>query len=148
MRVKEVMTGHAEYIPTTTTLKEAAQKMRDLDCGFLPIGNSRQDKLHGVVTDRDLTVRGIAEGLDPLKATVDEIKTSRVLYCFEDDDIEDAAKRMRDQQVHRLIVLNNRQDKKMCGIITGSPARPCRASPREGLRLRRPGSGRLSRRAP
>jgi CBS domain-containing protein len=118
MQVKEVMTGHAEYIPTSTTLKEAAQKMRDLDCGFLPIGNSEQDKLHGVVTDRDITVRGIAEGLDPQKATVDDIKTSRVLYCFEDDDIEDAAKRMHDQQVHRLIVLNNRQDKKMCGIIT------------------------------
>ncbi|MEX2353976.1 MAG: CBS domain-containing protein [Gammaproteobacteria bacterium] len=118
MLVKEAMTGNAEYIHSGTLLVDAAKKMADLDCGFLPIGDSEQDKLQGVITDRDIAIRGVAGGLDPKQASVGEIKTDKVLYCFEDDDVKDAAENMRDQQVYRLIVLNNKDEKKLCGVIS------------------------------
>lgn len=118
MQIREVMTDHPEYVPTNTTLKEAATRMRELDCGFLPLGDDPNGKLQGVITDRDITIRGVAEGLDPNSATVKDVKTDRVLYCFEDDDMRDVAHNMEEQQVYRLIVLDNRDDKKMCGIVT------------------------------
>lgn len=118
MLVKEAMTENVTYIPSNTTLQEAAKRMHDMDCGFLPIGNSEDGKLLGVVTDRDITVRAIAEGKDPVTATVDEIKTEKVLYCFQDDNLADATESMQKEQVYRLIVLNNREDKKLCGIIS------------------------------
>lgn len=118
MHIKDVMTRNVEYIPTNTSLKSAAEIMQRMDTGFLPIGNSEHEKLRGVVTDRDITVRGVARGLDPNTATVDEVKTDKVLYCLENDSLEDAARSMSDQQVYRLIVLNNEQDKKMTGVIS------------------------------
>lgn len=118
MRIRDVMTKNVEYIPANTSLKSAAEIMQRMDTGFLPIGNSEHEKLRGVITDRDITVRGVAKGLDPNKATVDEVKTEKVLYCLEDDSLEDAAKSMSEQQVYRLIVLNNEQDKKMTGVIS------------------------------
>lgn len=118
MHIRDVMTKNVEYIPTNTSLKSAAEIMQRMDTGFLPIGNSEHEKLRGVITDRDITVRGVAKGLDPNKATVDEVKTEKVLYCLEDDSLEDAAKSMSEQQVYRLIVLNNEQDKKMTGVIS------------------------------
>lgn len=118
MQIHEIMTDHPEYIPTNTTLKEAATRMRELDCGFLPLGDDPNGKLQGVITDRDITIRGVAEGLDPNSATVNDVKTDRVLYCFEDDDMRDVAHNMEDQQVYRMVVLDNRDDKKMCGIVT------------------------------
>lgn len=118
MKVREAMTGHAEYIPSTTTLKDAAKRMRDLDCGFLPLGDSADGKLLGVITDRDIVIRGVAEGCDPTTTHVDSIKSDRVLYCFQDDELKDAARSMHDQQVYRLIVLNNKQDKKLSGVIS------------------------------
>ena len=118
MHIREVMTKDVKYIPTHTSLKSAAEIMERLDTGFLPIGNSEQDKLRGVVTDRDITVRGVAEGLDPNITTVEEVKTDKVLYCLESDTLEDAARSMSDQKVYRLIVLNNAEDKKMTGVIS------------------------------
>lgn len=118
MKIKDVMTRDVEYIPTDTTLKQAAEKMAELDTGFLPLGNSDSDKLRGVITDRDITIRAIATGLDPNQTTVEQIKTDKVLYCFEDDDVDSAADSMHDQQVNRLIVLNNKEEKRLCGVIT------------------------------
>lgn len=118
MQVKDVMTDKAIYIPTTTSLEKAAQMMRDMDCGFLPLGDSEQGKLQGVITDRDITIRGIAEGKDPTSTQVDQIKTYRVLYCYQTDELADAAKRMQDQQVYRLVVLDNHEHKHICGIVS------------------------------
>ncbi len=118
MLVREAMSGHAEYIPSTMTLKKAALKMRELDCGFLPIGDSPEGKLLGVITDRDIVIRGIAEGVDPGATTVDSIKSDKVLYCFQDDKLAHAAKSMHDKQVYRLVVLDNKQNKKLCGVIS------------------------------
>lgn len=118
MQIKEIMTKDVKTIPTDTNLKDAAKKMAELDCGFLPLGDPGEDKLQGVVTDRDITVRAVAKGLDPKKTTVDQIKTDKVLYCFEEDDVQAAADSMNEQQVHRLIVLNNGKEKRLRGVIT------------------------------
>ena len=116
MLVKDVMTQNPTYITPSTTLKEAAQKMQELDCGFLAIGVN--DKLTGVVTDRDIAVRAVSSGANPEQATVDEIKTSKVLYCFQEDSIEDAAENLHRNQVYRLLVLNDKESKRLCGVIT------------------------------
>ncbi|MDO9521486.1 MAG: CBS domain-containing protein [Pseudohongiella sp.] len=118
MNVQDVMTRDVEYIPSDTTLAEAASKMRDSDTGFLPIGDSDQSKLQGVITDRDIVVRAIAAGKDPNKATVKEFKTDKVLYCYQSDSVESAAENMREQQVYRLVVLDNKDDKRLCGIVS------------------------------
>jgi CBS domain-containing protein len=116
MLVKDVMTPHCEYILPDCTLTEAAQKMLDLDTGFLPIGNPEWDKLEGVLTDRDIVTRAIANGLDPNSTTVAQIETSKVLYCYAEDSLEDAVKSMHDQHIYRLVVVT--RDKELCGVIT------------------------------
>lgn len=118
MKVSDVMTQEVEFIQPDETLLDCAKKMRDLDCGFLPIGRTSEGRLQGVITDRDLVIRGIAEGMNPSKATVEQIETKRVLYCFEGDDLESAADSMHDQQVSRLIVLNNPEEKRMQGVVS------------------------------
>jgi len=118
MQVRDVMTRNAEYVPSSTSLKQAADTMERLDTGFLPIGNSPNAELLGVVTDRDITVRGVAKGMDPDNTAIDTVKTDRVLYCFEDDSAEDAARNMGEQEVYRLVVLDNREDKRLTGVVS------------------------------
>ena len=118
MKVQDVMSRSIEYVPSSTTLAEAAIRMRESDTGFLPIGDSDHDKLQGVITDRDIVVRAIAEGRDPNSATVKEFKTNKVLYCYQNDSIESAADNMREQQVYRLVVLDDQSSKRMCGVVS------------------------------
>lgn len=118
MLVKEVMTDRVEYLPAETTIEDAAKKMAAFDCGFLPIADDRQEKLRGVVTDRDITVRAVANGLDPASTRVEEICSNQVLYCFENDEIADTAANMREQGIWRIIVLDNQENKEMTGILT------------------------------
>lgn len=126
MTVQEIMSSDVDYVPTDTTLADAARHMRDRDCGFLPLGNDPQGKLQGVVTDRDIVIRGVAEGCDVNTTTVNDVKTDKVLYCYQGDNVRDAAYSMRDQHVNRLIVLDSEQSKKLCGIITlGDILRRC-----------------------
>ena len=118
MQVKHAMSSNVKYIPSTTTLSDAAITMRDSNTGFLPIGDDSAGQLKGVVTDRDIVVRALAAGHNPEQTTVTEIKTDKVLYCYKDDDVKDAAKSMKAQQVYRLIVLDDKNSKKLCGIIS------------------------------
>lgn len=118
MKVKEVMSTHCEFIEPDANLQEAAQKMRDLDCGFLPIGDPTTGILEGVITDRDIVIRAIAHGYNPTETLLSEIETPEVLYCYENDTIESAAQRMSEQKVYRLIVLDNQETKRLCGVIT------------------------------
>jgi CBS domain-containing protein len=118
MAIKDIMTKTAEYIPAQTTILEAARKMKEMDCGFLPVSDQQRNKLCGVITDRDICVRAVAEGMDPNDTTVDKVLSNKVLYCFENDNIEAAAASMREQCVYRLIVLDNKKDKNLVGIIT------------------------------
>ena len=118
MYVREAMTTKAEYIAPDTSLRKAAEKMRELDCGFLPVSDEKGKKLIGVITDRDITIRGVATGLDPERSVVSDIVSGSTLYCFADDALETAADSMRKKGVHRLIVLNNRDEKDLLGIIS------------------------------
>ena len=115
MQVKDMMTQNAQWITPQTTAQEAAQKMQELDSGFLPVGEN--DRLTGVVTDRDLTLRGFAAGKDA-STPVSELMTEKVLYCCENDDAEATAQNMQENQIRRLIVLNNREEKRLTGVIS------------------------------
>lgn len=118
MKVKDVMTDACEFVAPDANVQEVAQRMRDLDCGFMPIGNNDSGRLEGVVTDRDIVLRAVAEGLDTSECLAQDVATQKVLYCFEDDELDSAADSMREQQVYRLIVLDNPQDKQLCGVIS------------------------------
>lgn len=118
MKVKDVMTGSCEFVAPDANLQEVAQRMRDLDCGFMPIGNDDSGRLEGVITDRDIVLRAVAEGLDTSECLAQDVSTHRVLYCYEDDELDSAADSMREQQVYRLIVLDNPQSKQLCGVIS------------------------------
>jgi CBS domain-containing protein len=113
MQLKDIMTRDPVVLRPDSTLKEAAQRMREIDSGVMPVGED--DQLLGMLTDRDITVRATAEGKDPNSTPVREVMTPEVVYCFEDDDVEAAAKRMEEHQIRRLIVLN--RDKRLVGIV-------------------------------
>jgi len=114
MKVKEIMTCNVETIDSDANLVEAAGKMRSLEVGALPVW--KDDELVGMVTDRDMAIRAVAEGKDPSGTSVKEIMTSNVRCCFEDDDIHEAAEMMEEESIHRLLVLNS--DKRPIGFIS------------------------------
>jgi CBS domain-containing protein len=95
------------------TLREAAKMMAKIDAGVLPVG--QDDRLVGMITDRDIAIRGIAAGKGP-DAKVGEVMSAEVKYCFEDEDVDDVLHNMGDIQVRRLPVLN--RDKRLVGIIS------------------------------
>lgn len=114
MKVNEIITHDPEVIRPETALIEAAQKMKSLDIGMLPVCDG--DRLVGVITDRDITVRGVAQGCNPKTARVQEVMTPEVIYCFDDEDVKDVAKKMEEKQVRRLPVLN--REKRLVGIVS------------------------------
>jgi CBS domain-containing protein len=115
MLVRDVMTHGAECVRSSNSLQEAAQRMKHLNVGTLPVCGDH-DLLVGMITDRDITVRAVAEGLDPRTATVKDVMTPDIVYCFEDQDVQEAAQRMKEYQVRRLVVLN--RDKRLVGIVS------------------------------
>jgi len=115
MQVKEVMTRGVECARPDHTLEAAAAKMKSLDVGVLPVCGD-QDRLVGMITDRDVTVRATAEGEDPRVIRVADVMTPDVFYCFEEDDVSDAARQMKEKQVRRLVVLN--RDRRLIGIVS------------------------------
>jgi len=114
MRVSQVMTRNATCISPDATVQEAARQMKNLDVGSLPV--CENDRLIGFITDRDVAVRTVAEGHDPRVNRVRGTMTPGIVYCYEDEDAEEAAKRMREKQIRRLPVLN--RDKRLVGIVS------------------------------
>lgn len=114
MLAKECMTKNVELISPQTTLVEAAKKMLEGDFGILPISDN--DRLVGMITDRDIAVRAVAQGKDPHKSQVAEVMTSEVLYCFEDQDVNEVLKNLGKNQVRRLPVLS--REKRLVGILS------------------------------
>jgi CBS domain-containing protein len=114
MQLSDIMTSNPLVLRPDTMLREAAQKMRDLDSGVMPVGEN--DRLVGMLTDRDITVRATADGKDPNTTPVRDVMTSDVIYCFADDDVELAARKMEEHQIRRLIILN--RDKRLVGIAS------------------------------
>jgi CBS domain-containing protein len=114
MLLKDIMTRDVEVIRPDASLQEAAERMRALDVGPLPVCDG--ERLVGMITDRDLTVRATAEGKDPATTQVRDVMTADVHYCFEDQDVNEAARMMQERQVRRLLVLN--RDKRLAGIVS------------------------------
>jgi len=114
MKVRDVMTAGCECTHPDATLQEVADKMRSKDVGPLPVCDN--DTLVGVVTDRDVTVRGTAKGHDPKTARVRDVMTPGVVWCFEDDDVEEASRKMKEKQIRRLVVLN--REKRAVGVVS------------------------------
>jgi CBS domain-containing protein len=114
MQLKDVMTRQVEVISPDASLEEAARKMDQLNVGPLPV--CEDERLVGLVTDRDITVRATAAGKDPRTTPVREAMSQDVLYCFEDQDVREAAQIMERQQVRRLPVLDH--SKRLVGIVS------------------------------
>jgi CBS domain-containing protein len=113
MKVSEVMTRDVKMASPDDTLADAAKLMADLDSGVLPVTDGK--KMIGMITDRDIAIRGVAQGLGP-KAKVAEVMTDNVKYCYEDDSCDEVAKNMGEIQLRRLPVLS--RDKLLVGIVS------------------------------
>ena len=113
MKVRDLMTPDVAMINSDQTVQKAARLMAELDVGILPVGEG--DRLVGMISDRDIAVRSLAEGKGP-NTKVRDVMTPHVKYCFVDQDIEEIATNMADIQVRRLPVLN--RDKRLVGILS------------------------------
>jgi CBS domain-containing protein len=113
MRVSEAMTRDVRVARPDQMIQDAAKLMSEIDAGVLPVGDN--DRLVGMITDRDIAVRAVAQGKGP-QTPVREVMTAEVKYCFDDEDTEHVARSMSDQQVRRLPVVN--RDKRLVGILS------------------------------
>lgn len=114
MKVKEIMHPKAKVININHTVEEAAKLMESQDCGSIPVENN--EKMVGMITDRDIAIRVVAHGKDPRLTKVKDIMSEGINYCFEEDDIKDASKKMTSRQHRRLPVVN--KDKKLVGMVS------------------------------
>ena len=112
--ISEVMTRNVEVVRPNDTLQRAAQLMQECDTGALPVCDG--DSLVGMVTDRDITIRGTAVGLSPSDTPVSRVMSTDTLCCTEDESAEDVLTRMGDEQVRRLPVLDSEQ--RLVGIVS------------------------------
>lgn len=114
MYIRDVMTKDVEVISAESSLSEAAQKMKERNIGIVPVVEG--ENILGVLTDRDIAIRSVADGRDPLKTVAGEVMSSGFFWCYENHDIREAAQMMRDNQVRRVIVLDHRD--KIAGIVS------------------------------
>ena len=114
MRIAECMTAEVEIVTPDQPIREAAQFMLRADAGAMPVGEG--DRLVGMVTDRDIAVRGVAPGRGP-DTPVRDVMTDEVIYCFDDDEVEEVALKMSDRQVRRMPVLS-RENEALVGIVS------------------------------
>ena len=113
MKIREVMTRDAKLVNPNDTLQHAAKLMKACDCGILPV--AERDRLVGMITDRDIAVRGIAERKGP-DAKVSDAMTQEVKYCFDDEDVSHVGANMSKIQVRRLPVMD--RNKRLVGIVS------------------------------
>jgi CBS domain-containing protein len=114
MKVYEAMTPDVVSVPPEASIQEAAQLMRQLDIGPLPVCDD--GRLVGMLTDRDITLRATAEGRDPHQTPVIDVMTPEVICCFENDEVEQAALLMQEAQLRRLVVIN--EERKPVGVVS------------------------------
>lgn len=114
MQIKEIMTPHVETVDAETSIGAAAKRMRDLDVGVLPVSSA--SGIVGVITDRDIVIRGVAEQADPTATPVSQLMTDEVLCLSQDDTVSDAKIAMEHRQIHRLLVTDEAE--KVVGILS------------------------------
>jgi CBS domain-containing protein len=114
MKIREIMTPSVQLVSPDDTIHDAAEMMLRADCGILPVHDG--DRLVGMITDRDIVTRAVAEGLDPDDCFVHEIMTPSVKYCYEDETVEDLARNLATLQIKRVPVLN--RNKRLVGIVS------------------------------
>jgi len=114
MYVREVMTPDVVIASPDDTLQRAAEMMIDIDAGVLPVGEN--DRLVGMLTDRDITIRAVAAGKEPTECKVREVMSPEIRYIYDDELVEDAARNMTELQVRRLPVLS--REKRLVGIVS------------------------------
>ena len=119
MLLREMMTDTIEDIPADATLMQAAEKMKRLNIGAIPVREN--DRLVGMITDRDIAVRAVAEGRDPKEVPVSEAMSRDICFCYEDETVESAAKVMEEKQIRRLAVFD-RNDRAIGMVSLGDLA--------------------------
>jgi CBS domain-containing protein len=126
-KVKELMTRHPVLINPGATLEQAAKKMETIDCGALPVGT--ENKLTGIITDRDIVIRALAHGKNPATEKVSGCMTDEVYACNENDSLEEAAETMHKYKVSRLVVKD--KEGKVTGILSFGSLFRNEADPKE-----------------
>lgn len=114
MKISEVMTPNPEVVTPEQPIQEAARRMLDADTGALPVGDG--ERLIGMVTDRDITVRAVAEGRGP-DTPIREVMSEKLLFAWDDQDVDEVAIQMSDAQVRRFPVLS-REGERLVGIVS------------------------------
>lgn len=114
MQLKDIATSVVETLTPTHTLQEAAKAMQEHDLGWMPVED--EDQVVGIITDRDIVIRAVADALDPKTTAVGEIMSKNVHSCNIDDDVDDACDLMEQEQVRRLVVLDD--DGKIVGVVS------------------------------
>jgi CBS domain-containing protein len=113
MKISDCMSRDVRVAAPDQSIQSAARLMADIDAGFLPVASD--ERLIGIITDRDIAIRGVASGCSP-QASVRDVMSSEVRYCFDDDDPDDVLENMSDIQVRRMPVVN--RDKRLVGIVS------------------------------
>jgi len=111
-KLKDLMSRDVQIISPDGTIKEAAQQMRKGNFGMMPVGEN--DRMIGTISDRDIAIRAVAEGKDP-STKVREVMSEGIVWAYEEDSVDDAAKLMGDRQIRRLPIVN--ADKRLVGIV-------------------------------
>src|SRR3954449_6179846 len=114
MLLKEIMTPNVEVVSPGETLEQAARKMADLDVGPMPVCEG--NRVVGTLTDRDITVRATAAGCDPKTTLVGDAMSQDIISCYEDQDVQEAARLMKEKQIRRLLILNRANE--LVGIVS------------------------------
>jgi CBS domain-containing protein len=114
MKVKNAMHKGAEWVAPETPIAEVAKQMRELDVGSIPVGEN--DRLIGMVTDRDITCRAVANGRDLSKLTARDVMTKGIIYCRDAEELDDALRVMESKKVRRLPVIDEK--KRMVGMLS------------------------------
>lgn len=114
MKVKDAMHKGVEWVAPSTPVPDLAQMMKKHDIGAIPVGEN--DKLIGMVTDRDIVCRGVGNGKDVSKLTARDVMTPNIVWCHADEDLDDATRIMEDKKIRRLPVID--KNKRMVGMLS------------------------------
>ena len=113
MKVSECMSEGVELCAPDDSIRVAARKMLGIDAGSIPVGEN--DRLVGIITDRDIAIRAVADGMGP-ETPIRQVMSKHIRWCYEDEDIDDVAEQMAEHKIRRLLVLN--RDKRLVGMIS------------------------------